>query len=65
MTEGQVGTIGVSGEQLGQVNQKDKLVGSLPGTVNSAKLLLLSGVGPAAHLHSLGIQVRLPTRYCS
>ena len=27
------------------------------GTVNSAKLLLLSGLGPAAHLQSLGIKV--------
>ena len=31
------------------------------GTVNSAKLLMLSGVGPAEHLQSLGIQVQTGT----
>ena len=27
------------------------------GTINSAKLLMLSGIGPADHLTSLGIKV--------
>jgi len=53
--------VGVDFERAGRIHRalarKGVVVAS--GTVNSARLLMLSGIGPAAHLQSLGITSQL------